>query len=366
MLIFSYKLEKYIKKKLLPKILLVPNKYVIKGSFRRRIQYVTDVDVINNIYPEITSENIYEAILKLLDRLNKKENTNIILVCIKCGIDNRFNIITGSNEELGRIRNLLLGDDVNEFDFIMKKYSDNFGKKIFFINELIWKYFKLSWTPEEIRNNQKILPKNIVVKFSDIVKENGTLLLQYFVKIQMYPLGIDAVINYSPTKNTHQVYVDAGDYQVKLANYRKEYYFMLFPIRAHFRNVDKKIGDEMEDLIENKFGLYKQLLVLIDAYHSLYHSNNLDIRLATAIVINIIRDVKYLPNFVSNTINEIQQIAQNNPPDVKMEKWSTLLSVLYDDINASLNTSTEDYFYKYLELLPPDLQNKYYYDWQTD
>jgi hypothetical protein len=55
----------FIRKKILLKILLIPEKYIIKGSFRIKIPYVTNIDVIREVYPEINENNIYEKILLL-------------------------------------------------------------------------------------------------------------------------------------------------------------------------------------------------------------------------------------------------------------------------------------------------------------
>jgi len=361
MLIFTYKLETYIRKNILPKLLLVPNKYVIKGSFRRRIPYITDIDVVNNVYPEINENNMYEELLKLFERIRKDQN--VILVYITCGIDDRFKINTGSSEELSKIKSLLDKSDIDEWDIISEKYADNLDKKLFYITEIIWKYYKLRWTPTELISNKKILRgdktnQSNVITFTETIKKNTSLLLQYYVKIESYMVGVDIVANYKLV-DMKNAYIAAAEYQLKLANYSKEYYFMLFPFKQFFRN-DKNVSMELENVIEKKFGLYKQLLVRIDTYRVLYQTNNLDIRTATSLVTSLVKDVNYLPGFQSNTINKIQKVAMNNPPDVKMHEWFTLLGTLYDEINSAANLIAKDYFFKYLEMLPSDIRNKYF------
>ena len=358
MLIFTYKMEKYVKKILVPKLLIDPNKYVIKGSFRRRIPYVTDIDIVNDVYPEINENNIYPELVKLIKRVN--QDKSIILISITCGTDERFRIKTGSEQELIKIKELLQNqEEIEQFDTIIKKYQNDVEKRIFYANELIWKYLRLRWKPQEVLDNQKILSQDFVVKFTDIVKENIMLLLQYFVKINDYPIGVDVIVNYKPMAAVGTYYTSINDYQIKLANYAKEYYYMLFPLRAYFRN-NRKIYQELETIIEKKFGLYKQLMVRIDTYHILYDTNNLDIRTATTIVTSIVRDIKYLPDFSSNTITKIAEVAQNNPLDVKMRQWYILLDVLYDDIDMAASVLAKEYFFKYLHLLPENLQGKYY------
>lgn len=360
MLIFTYKLETYIRKNLFSKILLVPNKYVIKGSFRRRIPYVTDIDVINEVYPTINKSNIYDEILKLINKLSSKENSNIILVYVTCGVDERFDIKTGSDEELDQMKKLLPKDDLTQFESVREKYSDNFNKKIFYISELIWKYYKLRWTPKNILENKMILLGGLEIKFTDTLQKNLSLLLQYYVKIESYPVGIDVVVNYEPV-DLSNAYQSAASYQLKLANYSKEYYYMLFPFKHFFKN-DPKLAKELEDLIETKFGLYKQLMVRIDTYHTLYETNNLDIRTASLMAAGIVKDTEQLPDFSSNITDKIRRVATDNSPDVKMKEWDVLLDVLYDEINISANMAAKEYFFKYLGLIPENIRDKYYFN----
>lgn len=353
MLIFTYKLEKYIKKRVFPQILLVPNKYSIKGSFRRRIPYVTDVDVVNDVHPKYHPDNIYRAILKLMERLS---TSDVILVYVTCGIDERFGISTGSNEELDKIKSLLEVSEIKELDSIAQKYANNVDKKKFYINEMIWKFYKIRWTPENVLGNEIILRGGIKLKFEDVAKKNSSLLLQYYVKIGLHMLGVDVIVVYDPI-NMQLAYQQAADYQLKLANYNNEYYFMLFPFKFYFRN-DNKILKRLEDIIEKKYGLYKQLLVRIDTYHVLYKTGNLDIHWATIIVNRIIDDLKHIG---SNVVDRIRKInSEATEATVKMEQWFTLLDVLYDEINLDVNSRAKHYFFEFLELVPDDVKGNYY------
>ena len=358
MLIFTYKLEKWIKLNLLPKLLIKPSAYMIKGSFRRRIPYITDIDIVNNVYPEIDESNIYEELLKLISKLKTPEYAGIILVYVTCGVDNRFRIETGSNEELDKIKTLLNDSDAQEFELVQKKYANNFDKKIFFISEIIWKYYKLRWTPSEIVANHKKLNKQVIVKLTDEINKNPSLLLQYYAKISSYPIGVDIVINYKPVDMSN-AYQAAATYQLKLANYSKEYYYMLFPFKYCFRD-NKQITQELEDLIEKKFGLYKQLMVRIDSYHTLYITNNLDYKTALTMVNTVTKDSENLPDFTSNIPKKTNEIEnQNISHDEKLKQWDTLLTVFYGEINGSANAAAKEYFFKYLAMIPEDSKNNY-------
>lgn len=358
MLIFTYKLEKYFKNKILPKILLLPNNYVIKGSFRRKIPYVTDIDIVNTVYPKINRTNIYDHLIKLINSLGTYSESNIILVYITCGTDDRFRLTTGSDKEISRIKPLLTIKELEELELIIEKYSNNPDKKLFFINELIWPYYKLRWTPKNVLENSIELSGGLIVNFRETIEKNSVLLLQYYVRIGSYPIGIDVVVNYESV-DMKTAYESAAEYQLKLANYSREYYYMLFPFKYFFRG-NKEISRELEDLIEKTFGLYKQLMVRIDTYATLYKSNNLDINTATGIVTSILKDLHKLPGFSSNIPNKIREISINNTPKVKMAEWHVLLDLLYDEINAAVNTIAREYFYKYLEMLPENIKNKFY------
>lgn len=358
MLIFTYRLEKYIKNNILPKILLVPNNYIIKGSFRRRIPYVTDVDIVNTVHPDINRSNIYEHIMKLIYSLLSNKNLPIKLIYVTCGTDDRFKIQTGSDMELKKIKLLLSEDEISTLNSIIEKYPDDTDRKLFYINELIWPFYKLRWSIKQIMDNEFILKDGKKISFKETVENNDSLLLQYFVMIKSYPVGIDVIIQYEEKDNI-EAYTMAADYNLKLANYSREFYFMIFPFKYYFRD-NKKISLELEDLIEKKLGLYKQLLVRIDGYHLLYKTNNLNIKIATDIVNSIMNDTQKLPNFESNVISKIKEIATNNPPDIKMNKWDLLLEILYDEIIASVNIIAKEYFYKYLELVPENIKKKFY------
>jgi len=356
MIVYTYKLDKYIRQNILPKLLLNPNRYLVKGSFRRKIPYITDIDIVNDVYPEINENNIYQ---KIVDQINKiKNDSDVILVYVTCGFDERFKIKTGSEAELDRMQNLLNFEERENFILVRKKYTNDFDKKIFYISEIIWDHYKLRWPPQNILDNEMTLAGGLRVTFTDQVAKNSSVLFQYYVRIGHYYIGIDIVTNYKPV-NLSAAYQAAADYQLKLANYGQEYYYMLFPFKHYFK-LDKKISSELEDLIEKKFGLFKQLMVRIDTYHTLYNTKNLDIRTATEIVTTIIKDIKYLPGFKSNVIESIRKVALDNPPDVKMNLWNTLLYVLYDEINMTVNMAAKKYFFKYLNILPPEIRSKYH------
>ena len=119
MLIYTSKLEKYVVRKILPQLLFGAN-YEIKGSFKRRVPYVTDIDIVSRI------ENHDDLYNKIIKKLREFQSTNnILLVQITCGIDARFSIREGTDQEFDSISNILSKFQQLQLSMIRKKYADD-------------------------------------------------------------------------------------------------------------------------------------------------------------------------------------------------------------------------------------------------
>ena len=354
MLIFTHRLENCIKKNLLPMLLLDPNNYTIEGSFKKKIPYVTNINVTNYVYPKINEKNIYEKIIELMKQISTKNN--IIFIYITCGFDDRFKIHSGSDSELNHIKELLYPKDIEQFETIIQKYSNDQNKKNFFINEMIKKYYELRWTPNDIKNNSITLNGGTIISLSDVILNNSVMFIKYCVKIGSYPIDVDITVNYKPMHMNHVCRV-IDDYQAKLINYMQQHYCVLFLIDDYFKD-NNETSLELKNLIKKKFGLYEQLMARINTYHLLYNTNNLDIQTATSIIVSLIKDISCIVDFNSGTIDKIKKIAENNLPDVKMREWGIMLNILYDDIDIYVNTVAKKYSIKYLNMLPKNIKDK--------
>jgi len=353
MFIFSKKLEKYIKHIIIPKVLIVPGKYELKGSFRRKIPYVTDVDLVNYAENDISKDKIYERLIELINSLPN----NVTFLLLTCGTDNRFKLTDASRGELSGIMNLLSRSRREELTMIAEKYANDPIKRLFFANEIIWSLYKIRWNKEEIISNKKILPGDVEIKLTDTIKNHGLMVIQYSVLVGNYPLGIDVAVYYSKDAGL-DVYQNARDYHLKLSNFKAEYYYMLFPFRFYFKD-KPELYQELNDLIEKKYGLYKQLTVRIDNYHLLYLTGVLTIKTATYIVLSIVKDIKNLPDFKTNLEDKIIATSRSTSSEFKIREWDILLEILYDELNKTVNTLSKKYFYKYLELIPESERNKF-------
>lgn len=308
MLIYTLKLEKYIKNRILPRLLLQNTiDFNISEDFRMK-PYVTEIDVSSHVYPAITKATIYDRILQLIDSI--QSDPSIVLIYIVCGVDNRF----GLNNPKKYIKSLLSDQDGDYYDKILQMYPNNNAKQTFYINKLTSNYYYLAWTPTEIINNSKILPGNVMIKFTDTIRESSSITLQYYVRIAKYPVPININIGYGPAKEIQCI----GNTQ------------------------------SIKPVINNS--LYDQLLSRIDTYHILHNTNNLDISTAMRIVSSIVADIKYIPIGQTNIITKIKKITIDNPPNIKITKWAILLYVLYDDIKMTEARSCHELFTKRIKL----------------
>jgi hypothetical protein len=254
-------------------LLLDPKSYKIKGNFKRKIPYVTDVVAENYVYPKINKTNIFNNLIQLIKKIEGEND--IILVNVRGGEYNNKNGST-NNKEIGKNNDFCLNSNIT-----IKKFSD----------------------------------PNVYKKIANVIDNNLVIILQYYVKIDSHPLNIDVIIDYQNSKKNTQ--------------------YMLY----------QKVTDQtnISSYIEKKFGLYNQLMARIETYQMLYYTDNLDINMATTIVVGLIKDLKYLPDFHSNTIDKIKKIAENNSSDIKMKYWNVMLIILYDNISAYLGIALKKY-----------------------
>lgn len=351
MLIYSYKFENYIRKNIIPNIILSP-KYIIKGSFKRKIPYITDIDIINNVYPSINKNNIYSSLLSLIKKISK--NPNIILLKIICGRDSRFNL--DSLSEIDNIKPLLNIDQQHELDFIINKYSDP-DQKLFYINNLIKPYYKLRWTVTNVIDDKMILPGSKEISMIDTLHNNSFLIIKYYVIIKTFIIGFDIVITYEPV-NFNKIYKTFHNNQIKYSNYLNEYYYMLFPLRYFFKK-NEDVLSKLNNIIDKQFGLAKQILAQIEIYQDLYNNHKLSIKIASMIILYILTYTSKIP-IQTNILQKITDVAIDNYPDVKMKEWNILLITLYDEIYQYMNINSKNYFFEFLSLIPKNIQKKFF------
>lgn len=362
-LTFTTELDTHFRDNVFPRILVAPNKYTIKGSFRRKIPYITDIDVVNDAYPSVDKTSVANQVVGLIKSFSKSSNSDIILVYVTCGTDDRYMITTVTDQELDRIKQYLPYDDIIRLNAIVDKYAHEPEKKLFYVREIVWERYKLRWRPENILKDELKLFGDVTKKFSEVVKNSSVVLLQYYVVYKNQPIGVDVIVRYE-RQDLQPAYTDAADYQLQVANYGREYYYMMFPFKYYFR-YDKQQSMELENIIEKKFGLYKQLMVRCDAYRILHVSHNMSIELATNMIDDIIKDLSTLPPndsdkpFASDIIDGMNE-AKKIPEKERMKLWSKLLKKLYKEVNDTVNRLAKPFFFKYLNKVPGEQRRKFY------
>lgn len=359
MLIYSKKLKQHIIKNFINKVLINRKQYYIKGSFNRKIPYVTDIDIVNVIYPQINDKNIYEQVISLIKRLSLDDS---IIVCyINFGYDNRFILSDCSNNQLNSIRLLLNDDEKDNFNKIVDKYTNDYDKMKFFLTEFLKPLYKLKWTIEEVLSNQKQLRNNVLVTFTELIILNIYIIFKFFFKIKTHVVGSDLVVQYK--KQQKNIYSDAFNYYVQFSNYNNEYFWMLYLFRQYFQHKNKTLYSKLYNFTEIKCGMYKQMLITIETYQILHKYYKLTIDLAKILVTDLISSCHKLIDFYnlnSFLINKIVDTSTNSNALTKINTWYFLLDSMYDKISNYMNKISEKQFYYYLNKIEPSDRQKFY------
>ena len=371
MLIYSAKLNTYVRTVIIPKLLLKTDRYEIKGSFKRKVPYVTDIDIVNNIYPEVTQKTIHKEILQHLTKL--KAHPSISLIHVTVGTDQRFVFEKGTDSEAQAMDQYLTSEESQLVGSIMQKYpesdalsasgrltSQGMSKRLFYLKQATKHLVKLRWSEEEIKADLKILRGDVKVKFSDSLLKSKTVLFKYVAPLEGYVVGFDMAVYYADIDAVAEIYQKAADRHIQFASYHNEYYYMLAHVKRYFFDkVPTLIA--ISNVIEKKFGMYKQFVTQIEVYEQLYAYDKLTYQLAKAIAVGLFRDVPKLRDFKTNALKQLGRIALDSKldPDQKMDQWHIILSVLKSELQTTVNTRAKPDYYQYVKMIPIADRAKY-------
>ena len=361
MLFYSKKLQQYITKVIIPKVLLIKDRFIYTGSFGRKAPYVTDIDTYSVVYPDLTEVNIYPELVKLVKRA--AADRDLILLYIRLGTDDRFRISENTLiEDAARIRLLLPPYQQLELDDIMTKYADDTTHAAYTIGRLVRDYKRIQWTPDEVVRGRKKLAGNLEITMSEALKANPFLLLRYYIMIGSVPVGLDVVVYYNETAGSPDYKQDTAAIHILQPNYENALYYVLFPIRSYFRRHDRATFRELNNIIDNKYGSYKQLMVKIGDYDELYEEGYLDPQMASSMVRSIAADTAKVLGERNAIITQLRDVTNSkDSADTKLRKWGILLHVLDDEIRLTLNSLLKPELYEYLNRMPESLRRQHYF-----
>ena len=370
MIIYEKSLANYVEKLIIPNLLLANCGYNLKGTFKRKAPYVTDIDIFARMCLEkVNDGNIYELVTKKIDYLSntKFKFFELIVAYVTCGNDNRFSIGDEYTKDIERIIDLVDDNDKIKINNILEKYSNDQRALIYHVRDVIWdKYYKLRWTVEEIKNNEKDVAGNIQVTLTDILKENSMINTKYYVTIKNDVVGFDVLTPYKRFKPSPTLQRDLTEFYVNQSNYSNEVYYMLFPLRRYFFDKDEKLYKKIDDIIEKDYGIYKQIMVNIDSYHDMYCLKILTTSFAVKLYLSIMGAIGTIINdgFRSETYDKLKEIPPNRETvSTDIHKWARLFAFLYRDIDIYLNKHVCGVYNKFLLKVPendrPNVYLKY-------
>lgn len=345
MLLYDSKTFGYIKYRILPNLLLAPKKYRITGSFARETPYITDIDVNNVVHPKINKTNIHSKILDLFKKFGGKICEDIFIVAMRCGEDERFFFTDNFDKDIERFKTLLSDEQIKDIDNITSKNKNNTEKNKWEINNYLKKIRNIYWYTDEVLSDEKILPGNVIVNLSTLLNINTHVIVHAYARIKICPIDFDLNIIYDKSYYTDTFKTDISERLVAQKNefFNTDNYFdKLFFIRNRMRAIKNENYTKIEDHMEKKYGLYKQLLHRIKNYFSLKKINMLCDNYAIGIIHYILYAVKYLPEFNSNI------------PDLMINKLKKkynvdqLLKNLYDEIYETIGRLSKDIYFEFV------------------
>ena len=345
----------------MPKVLPLKGRFIYTGSFGRRAPYVTDIDTYSVVYPDLTEANIYPELVKLVK--SASTDPNLILLYIRLGTDDRFRVSKDTlTDDVSRIRKLLPRDQQLELDAIMTKYKDDTTHAAYTVGRLVRDYKRIQWTPLEVLSGHKTLAGSLEITMADALKANPFLLLRYYIMIGSIPIGLDVVVYYNEKAGNPDYKQDIAALHILQPNYENSLYYVLFPIRSYFRRHDKTTFRQLNEIIDNKYGSYKQLMVKIGDYAELYDTRHLDLQMAASMVRSIAADTIKVLGHSSTIPAQIRNVSDStDTTDVKLRKWGILLHVLDDEIRLTLNSKLKPTLYEYLNRMPEPLRRQHYF-----
>lgn len=348
MLIYSDNLERLIRRKFLSRILISPKNFKLKGSFSRKTQYVTDVDVCTYFDPVYLEKpaRIYERLRKIVYYIAGQ--SEVIFVEAKCGYDDTYMIVDASDVELDRVSKKLRPGDRVTFDKLVKEHGHDRSILVIALRAFFKKIYRYHWSLEEIYYDQKVCYDGSIVRLTDVLMENDNILVRYFINCQGYYIGVDSA-NYYSKKARVSV---REKYNDLLPAYRQEkmYYPALFIMRYRLR---KTHYDAISRIIDRKYGVYKQLLTQIDNYLKMLALDLIDYPIAENIRSKLLVD---LPN--SSHVN-LSDLLQKLRESHDLFDWSVTLRKIQDRLEEYLNTDSRNAYYQCLELLPTEERSMY-------
>jgi hypothetical protein len=349
MLIYSKNLYEYVIDKVIPKLIITDN-FELKGSFKRRSPYVTDIDVVNDAYPSVTKKSIYAELLKLIKRLD--DYPQIILINVTCGIDKRFDLKSGSEDELKEITPLLTDHEITAIDFLRIKYANDTERYLFYLRKLLKPLRKLRWTSEEVVSGKKLVRGDLIFDISQILKQNKNLIIKYAVPLEGYMVGFDVAVYYDEV-DSQEIYRDARQRHLKDASYNKQYYKLLLDLKGYFYE-DKETRFDIDNITQKKLGLYKQQIARLELYDELYRYGQLTIKIAKAMLVKLIQDLAKLSKFKSNAIYQIKKIAINAQlnAEQRLESWHVIIETLIEELKLQVNMLAKPYYEYYVAKIP--------------
>lgn len=230
--------------------------YDIKGSYKRKIKYITDIDVVLKLpkyFSTLSDTDFGKIVSKILRKymFSLPNDENYIFVHMITGDDDRFTIKT--KDDLTKLFDQQMIDVTDMDNFLKMSVAE--------INEHLSSYKKLRWTKKEVIKGIKVrFGKEFLLSEVLSNKRLFTLVSASFYNDYIYSFDITCLDRQIKLSDIYQRYYEPA---IQRANNEGYPYFILRLIGRFLDHTktDQNLSNEIFEIVENKLGAYKQLML---------------------------------------------------------------------------------------------------------
>lgn len=340
MLIYSKELyDKMVK--IIPK-LIIGDDYRICGTFAKKGKYVTDIDVTN--YVKNIDVNTVQKIVSSVDE-------NIIFIYLTCGTDKRF---TNFNNDINKMKKAIeilhSSNQISDYrkDKLLNKLNEPITvNKLIIVETFLKPFSKIRWTKDEVISGEKKLIAGDTKKLMEVMKDNESI-MHFFIKWNQYYIPVDIALVDKQRENKRDIFEEINKLIIN-----KQYYFVLRSFKYYFKNT--KHFQEINYLTEDKYGLYKQILVSIYYIGVQIRYNILPPEIIAKNIKLLIDDIKKT-DFNNIIIEDLGKLALEEKLSDDRYNFLERLGKLEKRFVKHLNKKLYETCIKYYKMLPDEIK----------
>jgi len=351
MLKYSEDLKQYIDK-IIPDITINDN-YRYCGTFYKGCTYITDVDIMNFIDPNMNYEILYKMLKQIITNLPK----HVKFLYLSSGHNSRITNYPWKINNPKIVENynydeaIKFGETITDIMPLdkFKKYvePDPDINKIILLQIKLDKKSKIKWTLEDIMSMKKKVDDK-TIDIVDSLKTSMRNIIHFMLKLENEYIAIENGIEKQIPWETR---FDEREYVRYL---KKEYYYILIDLKKNFK-FNQRYVENINYILQDMYGSYKQIIMNLNHLCKFikykFYSES-DILSYAKLILHKIKSSEY----------ENEKLINEYVIQIDTKKLNCkFIDKLENDVLLYLNMELYPFAYDYLLKLPPKKWPQYHY-----